>query len=146
MSDEKKEEKVGLTEDQARQVALELYTGPFTFQHGYIYDAVGNMVADNEGQDVAARIRGWGRISYLGDDTETIQDMVGTLFAEALTKFWDAEGNHWKDWKGGENPIPGRRVEFYRRDGDKVVYDNSNDCRWAHRDSASDIVRYRPLS
>jgi len=67
--------------------ALALYQPPFRFDHGYIFDANHRMVADNEGQDVALRVRGWGRISHL-PTPEALQDKVGELIAEALTEYW----------------------------------------------------------
>ena len=69
------------------QAALELYEAPFKFQYGYIYDAKNRMVADDDGQDVALRVRGWGRISNL-PNPEQLQDTVGELIAQALTEFW----------------------------------------------------------
>ena len=70
-----------------RTTALALYTPPFHYAYGYIWDAKENMVADNHGQDVALRVRGWGRIGYQ-PNAEQLQDTVGELMAEALTKFW----------------------------------------------------------
>lgn len=68
--------------------ALRLYTPPFRYEHGFIWDATNNMVADNDGQDIALRIRGWGRIGYK-PDPEKLQDAVGKLMARALTEFWE---------------------------------------------------------
>jgi len=78
------------TEEAAslRAAALELYAAPFTYDCGYIYDANRRMVADDHGLDATARVRGWGRISYL-KDPEQLQDTVGQLIAEALTEFWN---------------------------------------------------------
>ena len=50
-----------LTNDE--KLALELYKPPFTYRHGYIFDADGNMVGDQAGDSAATRVRGWGRIS-----------------------------------------------------------------------------------
>ncbi|MDB5822229.1 MAG: hypothetical protein JWR21_933 [Herminiimonas sp.] len=72
--------------------ALALYKPPFRFEHGYIFDAEHMMVADDQGQDVALRVRGWGRISYL-PDAEALQDEVGRLIAEALTEYWNRNGS-----------------------------------------------------
>ncbi len=81
-----------------RAAALAIYTPPFRFVHGYIYDASSRMVADQGGFDgaadtvagaVAARVRGWGRIGYM-PDAEALQDEVGAVIAEALTAFWHA--------------------------------------------------------
>jgi hypothetical protein len=65
--------------------ALALYKPPFRYECGHIYDVDFNMVADQTAH--VMRIRGWGRISYL-KDPEKLQDEVGKLVAEALTKFW----------------------------------------------------------
>jgi hypothetical protein len=79
-------------ESALRARALALYKGPFNYHHGYIYDAAGQMISD-EGRDAElkglARVRGWGRISSLPEAGE-LQDQVGELIAEALTKFWEA--------------------------------------------------------
>jgi hypothetical protein len=79
------------------EVAFRLYTPPFRFEHGYIWDANTNMVADQMGQDAMTRIRGWGRISYK-PDAEKLQDAVGELVAKALTEYWEKlkylEGNN----------------------------------------------------
>ncbi len=69
------------------QQALALYEAPFRYHRGYIWDAKNNMVADDDAQDVALRVRGWGRISYL-PDAEKLQDTVGELIAKALTEYW----------------------------------------------------------
>ena len=67
--------------------AMKLYSPPFRYDRGYIWDAQNNMVADDDAQDVALRIRGWGRISYM-PDAEALQDKVGELIAQAMTEFW----------------------------------------------------------
>lgn len=79
-----------------RAAALALYRPPFTFRMGYIRDAGGHMVADQDGfgegskvfDSVAARVRGWGRIGYM-PDAEALQDEVGVVIAEALTAYWN---------------------------------------------------------
>ena len=74
--------------------AMALYTPPFRFIRGYIYDARHHMVADDESQDVALRVRGWGRVNsdhqkgVRLEDPEALQDRVGELIAAALTDFW----------------------------------------------------------
>jgi hypothetical protein len=75
---------------EIRQRALALYTPPFTFYCGYIKDSAGNTVADEHDVTgmIAARIRGWGRISYL-PSAEQLQDAVGEMVAEALTDYWE---------------------------------------------------------
>lgn len=69
---------------------LRLYRPPFRYERGYIFDANNEMVADSEGQDVALRIRGWGRIGYMAN-AEALQDRVGELIAQAITEFWERE-------------------------------------------------------
>lgn len=80
-----------------REVALALYKAPFKFTHGYIFDAEGRMFADQDGgfgldgkveTHIIARVRGWGRISYM-KDAEQLQDEVGEVIAQALTEFWE---------------------------------------------------------
>ena len=81
-----------------RKAALDLYTPPFRHQHGYIFDANDQMVSDNGEPGelkglIAARIRGWGRISYM-DNPEgraaALQDEVGLIVADALNAYWAA--------------------------------------------------------
>jgi len=81
-----------MDKETVRAAALELYEAPFTCANGYIFDAKGRMVADNGEQDIVARIRGWGRISYL-DNAEALQDEVAEIVAEALTEFWTKHRN-----------------------------------------------------
>ncbi len=80
-----------------RAAALALYRPPFKFRMGYIHDAGGHMVADQDGfgpdskviESVAARVRGWGRIGYM-PDAEALQDEVGAVIADALTAYWNS--------------------------------------------------------
>tara|TARA_R110000851_G_C12892294_1_gene547264 strand:+ start:53 stop:331 length:279 start_codon:yes stop_codon:yes gene_type:complete len=85
------------------KTAMALYTPPFKYQHGYIYDSAGNMFADDscereevveadEEGNLALRVRGWGRLQYLKTefDNGDIQDELGRLIAKALTKYWEA--------------------------------------------------------
>ena len=80
-----------------RAAALALYRPPFKFRGGYIHDAGGHMVADQDGfgegskvfDSIAARVRGWGRIGYM-PDAEALQDEVGAVIADALTAYWSA--------------------------------------------------------
>lgn len=85
---DRENEKLNRIED-IRDRARALYKPPFRLEHGYIIDSSGRHVADQAGDDVKAmlRIRGWGRIGYL-NDPEKLQDTVGELIAEALTKYW----------------------------------------------------------
>lgn len=75
-----------------KKLVLELYTPPFEFQSGYIFDSSGNMVADQGGvggaDKMLAQIRGWGRIGKM-EDAEAVQDAVGHVVAQALTLYWE---------------------------------------------------------
>lgn len=70
-----------------RNIAFSLYTPPFRFKNGYIWDSKNQMVCDDDGQDSIQRVRGWGSIQKLPEG-EKIQDAVGELIAEALTEYW----------------------------------------------------------
>lgn len=75
-----------------RRRAFELYRGPFRYDHGYIWDKDGEMVADDHVEQAekdipALRIRGWGRMKYFADSA-ALQDAVGVLMAEAMTAYW----------------------------------------------------------
>jgi len=76
-----------------RARALALYKPPFTFDGvTYVWDASGEMVLDDKGPSPEtgapiARVRGWGRISYL-TRPEELHTTVGHLIAEALTEYW----------------------------------------------------------
>lgn len=79
-----------------RGAAMALYSPPFRFESGYIYDSENNMVVDDGdlanasnsvAGAVAARVRGWGRIGKL-DNAEALQDEVGRIVAEALNEFY----------------------------------------------------------
>jgi hypothetical protein len=77
-----------VTNVDLRRKAIELYSPPFRYEMGYIFDAKGRMVADDPCvEDVTLRIRGWGRISYL-EDPNALQDVVGVMIAEAITEYW----------------------------------------------------------
>jgi len=78
-----------------RKAAMAVYTPPFKFMYGYIYDSGNRMVADNgeingeqsvEGA-VAARVRGWGRIGYM-PNAKQLQDEIGQMMADALNAFY----------------------------------------------------------
>lgn len=71
--------------DRHKGKALKLYKPPLRYDFGYIWDSNNEMVADDGGM---ARVRGWGRISYMNDG-EALQDKVGELIAEALTEYWN---------------------------------------------------------
>lgn len=73
--------------------ALALYKPPFKFMYGYIHDADGRVVADNnvDADNQVLRVRGWGRISYM-ENAEALQDEVGEVIAIALTEYWQKKG------------------------------------------------------
>ena len=74
-----------------RAAAMAVYTPPFKYKYGYIYDSQNLMVADNDGVEgaVAARVRGWGRLGYLPNGAE-LQDEIGQMMADALTALYTA--------------------------------------------------------
>lgn len=75
---------------ELRARAISLYKPPFKFDFGYIWDADGQMVADqnlNEDGQILC-VRGWGRISYL-ENPEALQDEVGEVIALALSNYWN---------------------------------------------------------
>ena len=76
--------------------AMRIYTPPFSFNRmgGYIFDKEGLMFADTgdheEWKNSIARIRGWGLLQNIDDiDPYKTQDMLGEIFAEALTEYWE---------------------------------------------------------
>jgi hypothetical protein len=71
-----------------RQTAVALYTPPFHYQHGYIFDSKQHMVSDDGAiGEAAARARGWGRIVYM-QNPKALQDEVGQIIADALNDFY----------------------------------------------------------
>ena len=78
-----------------RATAMAIYTPPFKYQHGYIFDSQQHMVADNgsicDGPNVegavASRVRGWGRIGYMPNAAK-LQDEVGQMMADALNALY----------------------------------------------------------
>ena len=106
-----------------RKAAMAVYTPPFKFQRGYIFDSQQLMVADDDNVDgaVAARVRGWGRLSYLPNGAE-LQDEIGQMMADALNAYYaspqppqqipadvakDAARYRWlRNWKGQEHEPP----------------------------------------
>lgn len=78
-------------DEKSANDSMELYEAPFRFSHGYIFDAKGNTFSDCSGgeeETFAARIRGWGRISYY-KNSEALQDEIGEHMAKALTEYWN---------------------------------------------------------
>lgn len=67
-----------------------LYKPPFKHDHGYIFDANGNMVSDQSGGEHIARVRGWGRLGAY-EDGAALQDAIGDRIAKILTKEWDKD-------------------------------------------------------
>lgn len=72
---------------QIRQTAIDLYKPPFNFIRGYIFDADNQMIADDQGQDTVARVRGWGRIQKM-PNASAVQDEVGQMIADALNAYY----------------------------------------------------------
>ena len=103
------------TKDQAieppygskREAAKAVYTPPFKFQHGYIFDSQQSMVADDDQVRgaVASRVRGWGKLSYLPNGAE-LQDEIGQMMADALNALYQPPApdcrtcRHLFDWSG----------------------------------------------
>ena len=78
--------KESTTPESLLEQALKLYRPPFRHECGYILDHDGHVAADESGH--VLRVRGWGRISQLSAQPREMQDAVGEMMAEALTKFW----------------------------------------------------------
>lgn len=74
-----------------RAAALALYEPPFHYTHGFIFDAGGRMVSDDDcvPEHVAQRVRGWGRIGYM-PNAAALQDEFGQVVADALNAFYSA--------------------------------------------------------
>ncbi|WP_293825997.1 hypothetical protein, partial [uncultured Brevundimonas sp.] len=52
----------------------------------------------------------------------------------------------WMPWSGGENPVPGQRVEYRMRgQWDEGTYgpDRADECTWSHRGQVWDIIAFR---
>lgn len=78
-----------LPDEVMRQIAMDYLKPPFNYMYGYIFDSLHHKVADDmQPLNNVVQIRGWGAISYL-ECPEQLQDMIGHLVAEALTKFWN---------------------------------------------------------
>jgi hypothetical protein len=74
-----------------RKAAMAIYTPPFKYLRGYIFDSQNLMVADDDKVDgaVAAQVRGWGRLGYLPNGAE-LQDEIGQMVADALNAYYAA--------------------------------------------------------
>ncbi len=72
-----------------RQAAMSVYTPPFRYQHGYIFDSQHLMIADDDSVTgaVASRVRGWGKLGYLPNGAE-LQDEIGQIIADALNALY----------------------------------------------------------
>jgi hypothetical protein len=51
----------------------------------------------------------------------------------------------WIEWAGGENPVPGQRVDVRFRDGDVSEDEPSRDWEWGELSSDDSIIAYRVL-
>lgn len=90
--------------NKLKLAALDLYKPPFVYHFGYIHDANGEVVADQDGVEgaIALQIRGWGHIQYHKEvDPEALQDLIGEMTAQAMTKHWKDMANAWKTSKEG---------------------------------------------
>lgn len=83
---------------ELRQRAMALFVPPFRHEWGYIWDANDQMVCDDRADPVpgqagaqVARVRGWGRMSYMPDGA-ALQDEMGAVIAQALTEFYARSG------------------------------------------------------
>ena len=78
-----------------RKAAMAVYTPPFTYRRGYIFDSQNLMVADKGEIDddqsvkgaVASRVRGWGKLGYLPNGAE-LQDEIGQMMADSLNALY----------------------------------------------------------
>lgn len=68
--------------------ALALYEAPFRYERGYIFDSKNEMFADDDNKNIALRLRGFARISYM-KNANTLQDDIGCHIAQALTEYWE---------------------------------------------------------
>lgn len=75
--------------------------------------------------------------SHAVDPDDAESDIVEYQVAEFQPRF--------QIWNGGENPVPGKVVEFIMRDSRHIYTILSDDLEWIHRstDADSDIVSYR---
>lgn len=89
MSDEEQKE------ETVRDRAAKLFKPPFKFDGTYIWDAQGEMLADNRVPDGATlQARGWGRLTGVyamalpESEARDLQRAYGELIAEALNAHW----------------------------------------------------------
>lgn len=76
-----------------RAATLDLYTPPFRYENGYVWDDNNHVVTDDGGEFVtgviASRIRGWGRIQYMDKPrgrAAALQDDVGNASQPPSTR------------------------------------------------------------
>lgn len=106
-----------------REDALALYTPPFKFLHGYVFDSSNHMVADQGGISrdntvegaVALQIRGWGRIGYMPNASQ-LQDEIGTIVVDALNAYYAVQQAKPEQERGNTqcNPHPDAPHGFSR--------------------------------
>lgn len=53
--------------------------------------------------------------------------------------------NNKTPWSGGANPVEGKTVKIWMRDGDTQV-EKSDKLRWTHNDWAGDILFYQVVN
>ncbi len=69
-----------------RDRAFSLYTAPFKYINGHIFDANDKIIADEDNQDsIITRVRGCGEIQHK-KNPEQLQDEIG----HALTVYFDS--------------------------------------------------------
>lgn len=79
-----------MDDDKLIQKLYTLYTAPFKYEGGYIFDAEHHMVADDH--ESPFRVRGWGYLQYRFDSKEEAaraQDILGEMLAQAMTMIWE---------------------------------------------------------
>lgn len=84
-----------MPDEDFRKDAMSIYTPPFRYEHGYIFDSKNHVVADqgsvsDDEPSVAntiGRVRGWGRIAYMKYGAK-LQDEIGAVMVEALNDYW----------------------------------------------------------
>lgn len=72
------------------------------------------------------------------------------LFSEAVEKYKERNApikeEAWTVWHGGENPVPGKMVEFKMRNGERGNDQiHSSVLHWDHNGEAWDVVAYRVI-
>ena len=75
-------------------------------------------------------------------------EIMSEIASEAIDKSFDnlrlkKDDDEWIPWSGGENPVPGKKVDFIYRDGEEIKVKNSNLYRWEHQQLGTYIIKYR---